>query len=209
MTKVLVIGSTGNIGSYVLEKLIEKEVVVKAAVRNKEKGQKFFSNNHIEVVEFDFLRQDTFDEALKGTTKIFLMRPPQLANPKEDMLPFLEKAKRSGVEHIVFVSLLGVEKNPIVPHRKIEEFIRNLDFQYTFLRPSFFMQNLNTTHREDILIRNELFIPVGKAKTSFIDTRDIAEIAAISLTEEEHINKAYTLTGHEAITYDEMACHHV
>ena len=101
--------------------------------------------------------------------------------------------------------MLGVEKNPIVPHRKIEEFIRNLDFQYTFLRPNFFMQNLNTTHREDILIRNELFIPVGKAKTSFIDTRDIAEIAAISLTEEEHINKTYTLTGHEAITYDEVA----
>ena len=48
MSKVLVIGSTGNIGSYVAEKLIEKDVVVKAAVRNKEKGQKFFSNNHIE-----------------------------------------------------------------------------------------------------------------------------------------------------------------
>ena len=67
------------------------------------------------------------------------------------------------------------------------------------------MQNLNTTHREDILIRNELFIPVGKAKTSFIDTRYITEIAAISMTEERHINKAYTLTGHEAITYDEVA----
>ena len=132
------------------------------------------------------------------------MRPPQLAKPKEDMLPFLDKAKRSGVEHIVFVSLLGVEKNPIVPHRKIEEFIRALNFQYTFLRSSFFMQNLNTTHREDILIRDELYIPVGKAKTSFINTRDIAEIAALSLTEEEHINKAYTLTGHEAITYDEV-----
>ena len=37
------------------------------------------------------------------------------------------------------------------------------------------MQNLNPTHREDILIHNELFIPVGKAKTSFIDTRDIAK----------------------------------
>ena len=54
MIKVLVIGSTGNIGSYVAEKLIDKEVEVKAAVRNKEKGQKFFSNSHIEVVEFDF-----------------------------------------------------------------------------------------------------------------------------------------------------------
>ena len=61
------------------------------------------------------MRQDTFDEALKGVTKIFLMRPPQLANPKEDMLPFLDKAKRSGVEHIVFVSLLGVEEKSDCP----------------------------------------------------------------------------------------------
>lgn len=205
MTKVLVTGSTGNIGSYVVEKLIEKEVKVKAAVRNEDKGKKFFSNDEIEVVKFDFLTQDTYGEALKGVTKIFLMRPPQLAKPKEEVLPFLEEAKRAGVEHIVFVSLLGVEKNPVVPHRKIEEFIRNLNFQYTFLRPSFFMQNLNTTHCDDILLRDELFIPVGKAKTSFIDTRDIAEIAAICLTEEEHINKNYTLTGMEAITYYEVA----
>ncbi|UTW70181.1 hypothetical protein KHA80_06050 [Anaerobacillus sp. HL2] len=42
------------------------------------------------------------------------MRPPQLAKPKEEMLPFLEAAKKVGVEHILFVSLLGVEKNPIV-----------------------------------------------------------------------------------------------
>ena len=37
------------------------------------------------------------------------MRPPQLAKPKEDMLPFLDKAKRYN-KHIVFVSLLGVDK---------------------------------------------------------------------------------------------------
>ena len=205
MTKVLVTGSTGNIGSFVVEKLIEKGVKVKAAVRDLEKGHTFFSNNEIELAKFDLLNKETYDEALYGVTKIFLMRPPQLAKPKEELLPFLEAAKKSGAVHIVFVSLLGVEKNPVVPHRKIEGFIRDLGFHYTFLRPSFFMQNLNTTHRDDIVIRDELFLPVGKAKTSFIDTRDIAEAAAICLTEENHINKAYTLTGNQAITYYEAA----
>ena len=203
--KVLVTGSTGNIGRFVVEKLIEKEVEVKAAVRDLEKGKTIFLNNEIELVKFDLLNKEMYEEALKGVTRIFLMRPPQLAKPKEEILPFLEVAKKAGVEHIVFVSLLGVEKNPVVPHRKIEEFIRNLGFHYTFLRPSFFMQNLNTTHLDDIVNRDELFIPVGKAKTSFIDTRDIAEVAAICLTEENLMNKAYTLTGNQAITYYEVA----
>ncbi|WHX98724.1 SDR family oxidoreductase [Neobacillus sp. DY30] len=205
MTKILVTGSTGNIGCHVVEELIKRDGKVKAAVTNLDRGKKVFSDINVELVEFDFLRKDTYPQALEGVSKIFLMRPPHLAKPKEDMLPFLNEAKKLGVNHIVFVSLLGVEKKPVVPHRKIEDLIRNLEFQYTFLRPSFFMQNLNTTHREDVLLRNELFMPVGKAKTSFIDTRDIAEVAAVCLTEDGHFYKAYTLTGSEAITYYEAA----
>jgi uncharacterized protein YbjT (DUF2867 family) len=205
VTKILVTGSTGNIGRFVVEKLMEKGIKVKAAVRDIEKGKTIFSEHEIELVKFDLLNPETYIEALNGIKKIFLMRPPQLAKPKEDILPFLELAKKAGVEHIVFVSLLGVEKNPVVPHRKIEEFIQHLGFHYTFLRPSFFMQNLNTTHLDDIVTRDELFIPVGKARTSFIDTRDIAEVAAICLTEKQHINRAYTLTGYQALTYYEVA----
>lgn len=170
MTKVLVTGSTGNIGKFVVEKLIEKKVEVKASVRDLEKGKTIFPNNKVELVKFDLINQETYDEALNGVTKIFLMRPPQLARPKEEVLPFLEVAKKVGVEHIVFVSLLGVEKNPVVPHRKIEEFIRNLGFHYTFLRPSFFMQNLNTTHLDDIVNRDELFIWIPLLKSVFLNS---------------------------------------
>ncbi|GAA0435744.1 SDR family oxidoreductase [Lentibacillus halophilus] len=205
MTKILVTGSTGNIGSYVVDQLLQKEVTVKAAVRDVKKGKQFFSNSHAEVTAFDFLRPQTYKQALEDVTKIFLMRPPHLSSPEKDMLPFLESAKAAGVEHIVFVSLFGVEKNPFVPHRKIESFIRDLGFNYTFLRPGFFMQNLNTTHRKDLLYRGELFIPAGNAKTNFIDTRDIAACAAVCLTDHGYINKAYTLTGNEAITYYQAA----
>ncbi|MEH7110998.1 SDR family oxidoreductase [Neobacillus niacini] len=203
--KVLVTGSTGNIGYYVVEELLKRDVKVKAAVTSLDKGKKIFANLQVELTALDFLKQETFSRALEGVSKIFLMRPPHLAKPKNDILPFLQDAKKMGVEQIVFVSLLGVEKNPVVPHRKIEVFIRELGFQYTFLRPSFFMQNLNTTHQDDILLRDELFMPVGKAKTSFVDTRDIAEVAAVCLTEEGHSNQAYTLTGGEAINYYKVA----
>lgn len=83
--------------------------------------------------------------------------------------------------------------------------IKKLDIPYVFLRPSFFMQNLNTNHREEIKERNELYIPAGSSKTSFIDTRDIARTAAISLIDEKYTNTTLTLTGKKAIDYYEVS----
>ncbi|OLS03146.1 SDR family oxidoreductase [Tissierella creatinophila] len=206
MDKYLITGATGNIGMYVVEELLSLEKHVKLAVHDVKKAkEKFTDKENIELVKFDFLDDKTFEDALEGIKGIFLVRPPELEHPNKDMLPFLEAAKEKGVEKIVFVSLLGVEKNPIVPHRKIESMIKVLGIPYVFLRPSFFMQNLNTNHREEIRDRDELYIPAGKSKTSFIDTRDIARAAAISLIDEKYRNTAITLTGKRAIDYYEIA----
>jgi uncharacterized protein YbjT (DUF2867 family) len=67
------------------------------------------------------------------------------------------------------------------------------------------MQNLNTTHRLEIKERNEIFVPVGKAKTSFIDVRDIGAVAAKCLTEKRHIGKNYDVTGAESLDYWQAA----
>ncbi|NBI08163.1 SDR family oxidoreductase [Senegalia massiliensis] len=206
MDKYLVTGASGNIGKYVVDELIVLKKDIKAAVHNTEKAKKLFKDKEdVELVKFDFLDKKTFENALEGVQAIFLVRPPNLANPRKDMLPFLEAAKEKGIEKIVFVSLLGVEKNPIVPHRKIENMIKNLSIPYVFLRPSFFMQNLNTNHKEEIKKRDELYIPAGSSKTSFIDTRDIARAAAISLIENKYKNISITLTGKEAIDYNEVS----
>ncbi|WP_078548833.1 SDR family oxidoreductase [Litchfieldia alkalitelluris] len=199
-SKILVTGATGNIGKYVVEELINRnEKVLAAAFTERQSEEK------VEWVSFDFTNPTTFDSALEEVDRVFLIRPPQLAKPQKDMKPFLLKVKEKGIRHIVFVSLMGVERNRVVPHRKIEDLIKELEIPYTFLRPSFFMQNLNTTHRDDIKLRDELYMPVGKARTSFIDTRDIASVASICLTEEDHLNKAYTLTGSEALDYYEVS----
>lgn len=204
--KILVTGSTGNIGFYVVENLLKQGEKVKAAVHNIEKAKNTFKDMEVEIVPFDFLNTSTFEEALKDVNRIFLVRPPQLAKPKKDMAPFLEAIKdNTNIKQILFVSLMGVENNRFVPHRKIEDMIKDFDLNYTFLRPGFFMQNLSTTHKDDIKVRNELFVPVGKAKTSFIDTRDIGAVAATCLSEDGHIGKAYPLTGNEALDYYEIA----
>ena len=62
-----------------------------------------------------------------------------------------------------------------------------------------------STHREDIKKHNDIFLPAGGARVSFIDARDIGEAGAMVLKERGHENKSYTLTGKEALTYREVA----
>lgn len=201
---ILVIGALGNVGSEVVKYLCQKGQKIRAADRDSKRLEEKFGDS-IETVRFDFLDPKTYSETFAGVEKMFLMRPPQLANIKRDMLPAMKAAKQAGVKYVVFLSIIGVEGAKFVPHYKVETFLREKGFQTTFLRCSFFMQNLNTTHRNEIRERNEIFVPVGNAKTSFIDVRDIGAVAAQCLSVEGHTGRNYDLTGTDALDYYQAA----
>ncbi len=197
---ILVVGATGNIGLDVFNQLTAKDIHPLAAVRNPDKAKTILGDK-ANLVPFDFKNPATYKPAFQGIKKLFLVRPPDIADVKTFVRPVIQAAKNAGVEHIVFLSLLGVENNPIVPHYTIEKDLMTSGMSWTFLRASFFMQNLSTTHRAEIRDENMLMMPAGHGKTSFIDGRDIAAVGVKALTESGHENKAYDLTGSEALDY--------
>ncbi len=207
MTKILVLGGTGNIGFPLINELAQhQEIQIIAGVHHPEtEAAKFAAFKNVAVVRFDFLDSTTFPDALADVERVFFVRPPQLSKPKVDMFPFLDQVKAHQVKQVVFVSLIGVEKNPVTPHHKIEKRIVELGIPHTFIRPSFFMQNLNTTHLADIRDHHDLYIPAGHSKTSFIDTRDIAAVVAKCLLTDQYLNTELEITGAKALTYDEIA----
>ncbi|MGA4467125.1 SDR family oxidoreductase [Bacillus bombysepticus] len=192
---ILVTGATGNVGREVVKNLMKRNANFQVATHRREK----------KGVYFDFENFSSLKPALMGVTKLFLLRPPHLANAKKYFQPVIDTAKEVGIKHIVFLSLLGVEKNPIVPHAKIEKIIKDSGIPYTLLRPSFFMQNLFSQHGDELRNEKIIEVPAGNGKTSFIDVRDIGEVAAKVLTEDGHEFKAYALTGSDALTYYEVA----
>ncbi|WP_339289937.1 SDR family oxidoreductase [Paenibacillus sp. FSL E2-0201] len=192
---ILVIGASGLVGSEVVKCLANSGAAYRVTSRRQGTMD----------VYLDFENPETFHQALSGVQKLFFVRPPELADAKRYFKPLIEAAVANNVQHIVFLSLLGAEKNPIVPHSKIEKLIIASKIPYTFLRPSFFMQNLYTQHGKELKEDREIFVPAGHGRTSFIDVRDIAEIAAKVLTQSGHENKGYSLTGSEALSYDEVA----
>jgi uncharacterized protein YbjT (DUF2867 family) len=177
-TDILVIGALGNVGAEVVTSLIQSGKRVRAADLFPEKVTARFGSS-VEATAFDFAKPVTFAKTFQGIKKMFILRPPQISDIQKMMVPALEAAKTAGVEHMVFLSLIGIEGNKVVPHYKVEQWMIHSGLSYTFLRCSFFMQNLNTVHRSEIRDRNEIFLPVGSAKTSFLDVRDIGSVAAV------------------------------
>ena len=202
--RILVTGSTGNVGRELVRSLLEMGQPVAAATID-EMDALNVPGDGTATVLFRFGEGETYRDAFEGVSKLFLMRPPQISDVQTYLFPVVDYAKKVGVRHIAFLSLLGVEKQRFVPHYKVEKHLLASGVPYTFLRPSFYMQNLNTTHRAEIQDRDEILIPVGKAKTSFLDVRDIGAVAAKVLTEPGHENRAYELTGGDALDYYQVA----
>lgn len=202
---ILVTGATGNVGAEIVRQLLDGgKHRVRVAHRLKNIDSLSLSPE-VEAVGFDFQQPETFADAFRGVSKLFLMRPPAISQVKTYIYPAVDAAVAAGMKQIVFLSLLGAERNSIVPHAKVETYIKSIGVPYTFLRASFFMQNLSTMHHQDIKEHSELFVPAGKGKTSFIDARDIASVAVKALTESGHENCAYSLTGSESLDYYEVA----
>jgi uncharacterized protein YbjT (DUF2867 family) len=157
-----------------------------------------------ECVALDFTRPETSDAALAGVDRVFLMRPPAISDAVRHIRPFLVAAGRHGVRHVVFLSVMGV--NRALPHWRVEQDLRASDMAWTFLRPAFFAQNLETAYRADIRDHDAVRVAAGRGRTSFVDTSDVAAVAALVLGgPAPHAGRAYTLTGPAALDYHRVA----
>jgi uncharacterized protein YbjT (DUF2867 family) len=159
----------------------------------------------------DYNKPETIVDALNQVHKVFLLTLP--APNMTDIYSNLVKEirKSGGINHIVKLSSMGAETGleTIIGriHRQEEKIIEESGIPFTFLRPGAFMQNFVTQFGQTIRNQNAFYLPVGDGKVSFIDARDVAAISVQALTSDnqQHIGKAYTITGQEAISYGQAA----
>ena len=204
MKTILITGATGNVGSEVVKALQGQNVRVVATVTDLEKPEPHLSP-HTERVRFVFGEEASYAPAFQGVDAVFLLRPPQISDARHLINPAIDAMGAAGVRAVTFLSVQGAQSNPLVPHHAIEKHLERSGLEYTFLRAAFFMQNLSTTHRDDVRLHDDLMVPAGSGRTAFVDVRDLAAVAALTLTKAGHANRAYELTSDEALTYDEVA----
>lgn len=207
-TKVLITGATGNVGIEVIKSLqnIDHQLDIYAGVRNLSAANMESAIKNVNLLPFDFEDPQTHQPALKDCDILFLLRPPQISDVPKYFEPIIDVCKASGVKHIIFLSVQGVERSKIIPHHKIEKLIVESKIPYTFLRPAYFMQNFTNTLHDDLVNKKRIYLPAGNAKFTLIDVRDIGVVTASILANiSKHINQSYDLTTNESLTFAEMA----
>jgi uncharacterized protein YbjT (DUF2867 family) len=197
---VLTTGATGKTGRHVTALLRERGLDVRAASRHPDPHDSA-------AVAFDWARPESYDPALAGVDRVYLVQPSGVTDASSQVTAFLERASAAGVRGVVLLSALGVDAAPDeVGFRKVERAVMASGLEWTILRPNWFMQNFSTTFwLATIAQRGEIPAPAGDAVVSFIDARDIAAVAATALAEPGHEGAEYALTGAEALSFGAVA----
>jgi uncharacterized protein YbjT (DUF2867 family) len=200
---ILVIGSTGRVGSELIRLLVQKGETVRGAARHP--SQQRFSPS-VEAVHFDFDEPETFAPALKGVDRLFLMARPGDNHSDKAAAPLIDEAKKQSMDLVVNLTAMGVEQDETFMLRVLEKCVEASGMPFVHLRPNWFMQNFDSGPIfADIRATRAIHLPAADAELSFIDVRDIAAVACDALTKPRHAGNAYTLTGAEALSHFAVA----
>jgi len=208
-SRTLVTGATGTVGSFLIRELSKRGEPVRATVHSQSKAVKIADAN-VELFEMDFADKASVDAALKGIEKVYLLTP--FSPGQVEMAAFfIDRAKEAGVRYLVRHSAAGADTEAITlfrTHRMAEVRLEESGIPYTHLRPNTFMQNFVNFFAEAIRSTGRIYLPLKAARVSYIDARDIASVAASLLyggIREEHLGKAYVLTGPAPLSAGDVA----
>jgi uncharacterized protein YbjT (DUF2867 family) len=202
---ILVLGAGGNVGRALVGELAAAGAAFRAAHRSPAKVEEARQAGR-DAVLVDVTRPETVRGALAGASALFLLTPETI-RPDSVEAAIVEEAARAGVRRVVKQSVWKAHDGYTLGdwHRPMEQAIEASGIPFTFLRPNNFMQNLVNLCAHDIKAEGAFYFPAGEARSSFIDVRDIAKVAAKALTEPGHEGKIYELSGPEALDFHDVA----
>lgn len=197
MSRILVVGASGTVGSELSRLLAAQgESVLKATSR---------TPTAPDQVQVDVVTGAGLAAAFDGIDRAFLLAPPGHANQEALLAPLIDQAQARRLQRVVLMTAMGANADENAPMRKAERRLEASGLPYTIIRPNWFMQNFNTFWLHGIQTAGQIFLPVGAAKGSFIDARDIAAVAARLLTSDAFVQRELDLTGPRALDHAEVA----
>lgn len=209
MSLILVVGATGHVGSALVKELVQRGRPVRGLSSRPAGaaagGAVGVGGGGVEWAQADLVSGQGLDQAFEGVSHAFVLAPPGHARHHEIINPLIERSVRHRLEKVVLMSAMGADADPSAPLRQAELKLEGSGLAWNTVRPNWFMQNFSGVFLPGIVATGRIELPVGQAKTSFIDTRDIAAAAARLLTSHDLDHRAFELTGAEALDHHQVA----
>lgn len=203
---ILVIGGRSKIGAALIGELLDREEQVRALARPGEPPSSVPAG--VETVTGDLSDEGSLVTAMQGAEKVFL-----LSSPHPDAVGWhrnaIDAARRTQVQLLVRSSILGSGEEPaaefISAHSACDRYLEASGLPHVIVRPNLFLQNVPESTIPSIDASGNLYLDAGEARISMVDTRDVAAVAAVALTEPGHAGARYDVTGPEALSYTDVA----
>lgn len=203
MKHYLIVGASGSVASLVAKKLAQQDAQVHALTSKRERAGKVEGN--IRWVFADLKSGEGVAAAFEGIHRAFIFAPPGYVPQNEIVSPLIQEAVRHKLEKVVLLTALGANADEKTPLRVAELELERSGLAYNIVRPNWFMQNFNTFWIQGIKEHGKIFLPTGKAKGSFIDVRDIADVVVRLISTDDLNNQAFDITGKQSLDHDEVA----
>jgi uncharacterized protein YbjT (DUF2867 family) len=203
---ILIIGGRSKIGAALIVELLDRGQQVRALARTSEQAGSVPAG--VEIVAGDLADEGSLVTAMDGVEKVFL-----LSSPHPDAVTWhrnaIDAARRTQVDLLVRSSILGADRESVADfisaHTNCDRYLEDSGLPYVIVRPNLFLQNIPESTIPTIDASGTFYADAGEARISMVDTRDVAAVAALALTEPGHAGAHYDVTGPEALSYTDVA----
>lgn len=201
---ILVIGSTGKVGSEVINQLSDNDNInVFAGIRDMRRASEF-EHRGITPVHLDLDDASTIPDAVQNIDSLLLLSGYSVDMMKQSKR-VIDAAKVAGVKHIVHIGASGNDTSEVAHwgwHRMIEAYIEQQGFDFTHIQPEAFMQNITAF---GWLSPNGLVNLLKDAVWSWVDAKDVGALAAAALASPEQFKNQVWRLGYDTGSIQDVA----
>jgi uncharacterized protein YbjT (DUF2867 family) len=205
---ILLTGVTGKTGGEVLRSLLDRNLALRALVRDPDSARRLAAPQ-VELVQGDFEDPASLAKAMRGIDQAFMLMPNTEKQLQNEMR-FVDVARKEGVRRVVKLSASGADPNSTALlkrfHGESEVQLAKSGLAYTIVRPNFYMQNMLQC-AASIAAADSFRLPMGAGRTGIIDVMDVGDFIARVLTGSGHEGQTYYITGPEILSFQALAEH--
>ena len=193
---VLAVGAAGKFAGHVVPALVARGATVRGLVHEPKALAPVCDEGATDAVVGDLRDQRSTAAALEGVESVFYVAPAFLPDETQVGVDFVAAAVKAGVRRFVFSSVIHPVLSALSNHAAkapVEEAILDSGLEYTFLHPALFFQNYARAWPG--IARTGVLAEPWSSDTRFsrVDYRDVAETAAIALTEDRLLYGTFEL----------------